>query len=254
MHSSLEGVDTKSIHPQNTYRHRAFCLKRWKDFLVVENSTWGCSVLFASGAYVHFSWWFWVTFSVNAKKALMTDTVVNLCLSVLQSNTFIFSSIPFSWTFTKDMDSSRNVTVSLRCSHFSAEINRCFPLRHLRALTSVTALLHVLILVPSDYVKDMSQGLLTCVLEQSQSPVKIQKKSGITKSKIILDERKWVGTLGTKEPSKIIECLFLVPVFPWVQKRTFLSVSNWGVLHFRINCHHSLVVVGKSTPFFNVWA
>lgn len=40
------------------------------------------------------------------------------------------------------------------------------------------------------------------------------KKSGITKSKIILDERKWVGTLGTKEPSKIIECLFLVPVFP----------------------------------------
>lgn len=74
------------------------------------------------------------------------------------------------------MNSSINVTVSLRCSHFSADINRCFPLRHHRALTSVTALLHVFILVPSDYVKDMSQGLLTCVLEQSQNPVKIPKK------------------------------------------------------------------------------
>lgn len=74
------------------------------------------------------------------------------------------------------MNSSICVTVSLKCSSFSAAINRRFPLRHQRALTSVTALLHVFILVPSDYVKDMSQGLLTCVLEQSQNPVKIQKK------------------------------------------------------------------------------
>lgn len=44
--SGREGVDTKRVHPQSTYRRRSFCLKCWKDFLVVVNSTWGCSVLF----------------------------------------------------------------------------------------------------------------------------------------------------------------------------------------------------------------